>query len=424
MNQSVGSKPFPHYSSAGIITSAVALSTVMLLAIAGNVLIIVIFRLFERVRKQVTNHFLINLAISDLIVALVTMPFWLLWEIDRWASLPKSWKHETLDTFWTFLDIVCEASSIANLAVVSVDRLYSVSSPFKHHTTVTPSLAHKIIVGVWGYSIATASMYLFETNWKFLVIAILGFFLPLTTMIVCFTKIVFVVRAFRKRRMSNPEGNRQFFGCMVNEYKTAKNLSVVMVAFVICWMPFFVTSLLFHYCESCLPYLKSKPVIPAVTKWLHYLNSALNPILYSFFNPSYRVVFRRFYAWCLHKENPRTTSYHTWYLDSRRVSTNSQWAGTLTTSGTRSSYASVHRPSCGSVTTTRSERAEIVEENEEEDSKNDDVFVDGNMNEEVVKVGEQDDGVTKLKGAQNKVRSSKNSTTKNRVSFCDSDTIL
>ena len=107
-NQSATTAPTqvikPH-SEEGTIGSVIALCFVMLLAISGNVAIIVIFRVFKRVRKQVTNHFLINLAISDLIVALVTMPFWLSFEIDRWQSILQWIDPFTLDRMWTFVDI-------------------------------------------------------------------------------------------------------------------------------------------------------------------------------------------------------------------------------------------------------------------------------------------------------------------------------
>lgn len=96
--------PQPH-SSESAIGSIIALCFVMFLAITGNVAIIVIFRAFKRVRKQVTNHFLINLAISDLIVALVTMPMWLLFEINRWRSIFGWVNTPTWVLISTFADI-------------------------------------------------------------------------------------------------------------------------------------------------------------------------------------------------------------------------------------------------------------------------------------------------------------------------------
>ncbi|XP_028397318.1 tyramine/octopamine receptor-like [Dendronephthya gigantea] len=404
------------HSQEGTIGSVVAMCFVITLTIVGNTGIIVIFRVFKRVRKIVTNHFLINLAISDLIVALITMPFWIAYEIDRWHSIHQWIDTVTLERMWTFVDITCEASSIANLAVISIDRLYSVSNPFKHHSTVTPSIAHRLIFAVWGYAIAVASVYLLETKWKTAIISTFGFIVPLTIMVVCYFKIIIVVRSCRKRWSQNPDANKNYFGCIVNEYKTAKSLSVVMVVFVMCWMPFFVFSFLYTYCLTCLPWLYARPAIPAITKWLHYLNSALNPILYTMFNPSYRVIFRRLVSVCLRKEY-QCTSYEAWYLGSRRVSTNSQ-RSLNNRSSYRNSYSSVHRPSCGSVTPTKNERSEII--TREPTEVNDEVFVDGATNEGAAT---EETGLKISKGFPNRlaVRTSVNKT---RVSFTDSDTVV
>ena len=67
------------------------------------------------------------------------------------------------------------------------------------------------------------------------------------------TLLVFL-RSCRKRWSRNPDANKQYFGCIVNEYKTAKSLGVVMIAFVICWTPFFIFSFLYTYCVVSLLY--------------------------------------------------------------------------------------------------------------------------------------------------------------------------
>ena len=110
------------------------------------------------------------------------------------ALLLADGQNGVYSLFNLFVYVACEASSIANLAVISVDRLYSVSNPFKHHTNVTPSIAHRIMFGVWGYAIAVALVQLLEEKWKNIVIFFFGFFLPLCVMIVCYFKIIVVVR--------------------------------------------------------------------------------------------------------------------------------------------------------------------------------------------------------------------------------------
>lgn len=90
-----------------------------------------------------------------------------------------------------------------------------------------------------------------------------------------------------RSRLTHRHGRR-----LAAEYKTAKSLGVVTGAFVICWLPFFLTSLSYQYCDSCQRDINSIPAITSAVKWLHYLNSCLNPIIYAFLNPTFKLAFR------------------------------------------------------------------------------------------------------------------------------------
>ena len=67
---------------------------------------------------------------------------------------------------------------------------------------------------------------------------------------------------------------------------------MVTGAFIVCWLPFFLTSLSYQYCESCSTNIDSIPAIRSAVKWLHYLNSCLNPIIYAFLNPTFKLAFK------------------------------------------------------------------------------------------------------------------------------------
>ncbi|XP_039178050.1 D(4) dopamine receptor [Crotalus tigris] len=73
------------------------------------------------------------------------------------------------------------------------------------------------------------------------------------------------------------------------ERKAMKVLPVVVGAFLFCWTPFFVVHITRALCESCVI---SGQVISIVT-WLGYVNSALNPIIYTIFNTEFRNYFRK-----------------------------------------------------------------------------------------------------------------------------------
>ncbi|CAK9796547.1 5-hydroxytryptamine receptor 1 [Anthophora plagiata] len=76
---------------------------------------------------------------------------------------------------------------------------------------------------------------------------------------------------------------------LAKERKASTTLGIIMSAFVICWLPFFVLALV-------RPFLKNPDAIPAFLSswflWLGYCNSLLNPIIYATLNKDFRKPFR------------------------------------------------------------------------------------------------------------------------------------
>jgi hypothetical protein len=72
------------------------------------------------------------------------------------------------------------------------------------------------------------------------------------------------------------------------ERKAAKTLGIIMSCFILCWLPFFIMQIIKSVCKECS--LIDEPVVTVLT-WLGYMNSLLNPIIYTIFSPDFREAF-------------------------------------------------------------------------------------------------------------------------------------
>ncbi|XP_075986670.1 putative G-protein coupled receptor No18 [Anticarsia gemmatalis] len=73
------------------------------------------------------------------------------------------------------------------------------------------------------------------------------------------------------------------------ETKTAQTLSLVVGGFVACWLPFF----LYYLLTPFIPNEYVNPVLMYILTWLGWFNSAINPFIYAFYSPDFRLAFWR-----------------------------------------------------------------------------------------------------------------------------------
>ncbi|KAI5645580.1 7 transmembrane receptor (rhodopsin family) domain-containing protein [Phthorimaea operculella] len=85
----------------------------------------------------------------------------------------------------------------------------------------------------------------------------------------------------------NMENNR--VSSLRRETKTAQTLSLVVGGFVACWLPFF----LYYLLTPFIPHNYVNPVLMYILTWLGWFNSAINPFIYAFYSPDFRLAFWR-----------------------------------------------------------------------------------------------------------------------------------
>lgn len=100
---------------------------------------------------------------------------------------------------------------------------------------------------------------------------------------------------------------------LAKERKASTTLGIIMSAFTICWLPFFVLALVRPFLETT----QALSSLSSVFLWLGYANSLLNPIIYATLNRDFRKPFQAIlYFRCSSLNNMmREEFYHSQYGD-------------------------------------------------------------------------------------------------------------
>ncbi|NXG12800.1 DRD5 protein, partial [Sakesphorus luctuosus] len=134
------------------------LALLILWTLFGNVLVCAAIVRYRHLRSKVTNIFIVSLAVSDLLVALLVMP----WKAV--AEVAGYWPFGAFCNVWVAFDIMCSTASILNLCVISVDRYWAISSPFRYERKMTQRLALVMISVAWALSVLISFIPV-QLNW-------------------------------------------------------------------------------------------------------------------------------------------------------------------------------------------------------------------------------------------------------------------
>ncbi|NXD42793.1 NPFF2 protein, partial [Copsychus sechellarum] len=287
---------------------------IFLLCMVGNGGVCFII-LWSKHMRTVTNLFILNLAVSDLLVGLFCMPTTLL---------------DSIIAGWPFGSLVCKMSgmvqgisvsaSVFTLVAIAMDRFRCIVHPFKQKLTVPTAVA--IIAAIWllavaimcpsavllqvreekrfrvllGSGSASRPVFWCREEWPepamrriYTTVLFANIYLaPLSLIVVMYARIS-ISLSHTAAPGAGKRGQEQRHSVWKRKQKAIKMLIVVTLLFTLSWLPLWTLMLLSDYASlSDLQLQLINIYIYPCAHWLAFSNSSINPIIYGFCNENFR----------------------------------------------------------------------------------------------------------------------------------------
>ncbi|XP_070771673.1 melanopsin-A [Enoplosus armatus] len=315
----------------------------------GNFLVIYAFCRSRSLRTP-ANMFIINLAITDLLMCVTQTPIFFT------TSMHKRWIFgEKGCELYAFCGALFGICSMITLTVIAVDRYFVITRPLTSIGVLSRKRALLILMAAWAYSLGWSlppffgwSAYVPEglltsCTWDYMtftpsvraytmLLFIFVFFLPLFIIIYCY---VFIFRAIRNTNQAVGKINGSIHGHgssrdsvknfhrLQNEWKMAKIALIVILLYVVSWSPYSSVALTAFagYADMLTPYMNSVPAVIAKASAIH------NPIIYAITHPKYRLALAKYIPClgvllCVHPRDLRSASSS--FMSTRRSTVTSQ----------------------------------------------------------------------------------------------------
>ncbi|XP_035279537.1 trace amine-associated receptor 4-like [Anguilla anguilla] len=286
----------------------ICMGFIILMTVCGNLLVIISISHFRQLHSP-TNLIILSLAFADWFLGAFVMPYTMITYVEN------CWYFgETFCKIHTSTDITLCVASLLHLGLISADRYLAICKPLQYRTSVTMHKVAALIGIIWMFSFSfgfgvilsqvnlvsgeelfinycTGSCILFFSKEKAMVAVFVAFFIPGSVMLALYMKIFCVAKVqARKINFSLAMTRAQCDKKCTSEHrerKAAKTLAIVLGAFLLCWFPFIMVLVVDPFFDYSTP-----TVVFEAFGWLGGFNSTCNPLIYGFFYPWFRRVFK------------------------------------------------------------------------------------------------------------------------------------
>ncbi len=313
-----------------------------LFGLFGNSAIIFSIYYVRSLRKP-CNYLIGSLAVADILVSVLIMPLAVYQEIDYGA-----WHlGEIFCKLFLCTDVICTSATIWNLSLIAMDRYLAITKPFWYSPHRTVRNAFYAIIFAWAtpvlLSVPAGFILKGETSgttficipkkdaFFFVFSAVVAFYIPCSMITTVYFLIWRATRRLENRRKerkgspgtvpvsitSVPNSLQMVIHSDTNvdsenwsarsnvsqqtttsgknrivsferEKRAAAVMSVILVVFICCWLPFFIF-ITFHGIKIHRPLNR---VSFQVVHWFGWFNSTLNPVLYASLKRDFQRAFR------------------------------------------------------------------------------------------------------------------------------------
>lgn len=280
-----------------VVLESLICALLLVLSLVGNVLVIVV--VFKKPRLSTTTSlFIAALATTDLINAVIPGPLFLASLIT--SQMPYTSAGCAIDGFFMhFLTL----ASVSTMGLIAVNRYFCVVKPSRYKTIFTTRQSAIFLASLWIF-IAVVVVFPLIVGWASMefspVMATCSLHfnsLNSETGFTAFVMLIFVVSSFAitalcyyfvsKTLRQHRNHLSSVRGLSVQEINLTKTFFVLVVSFIVLWLPTFVVIVLFRVMlGEALP----RPLALAIPYEL-LTNSAVNPWIYGAMNPSFRKKF-------------------------------------------------------------------------------------------------------------------------------------